>query len=201
VPMNQPDYEGAITYARERMEKELAPELQYHGVDHTFELVLPAAIRLAEQYDLNQEDVMMLEVAVAFHDFGWIDQGEEHEEFSVCTVREVLPSYGFQQAQIEQIACLIMATRTPQNPTNLMEQIIADADLDILGREDFWLRNEDLRAERSLNGRQMSDAEWYQLQLQFLETHHYHTDLARSLRDEGKQSHITELKRRLNQQG
>lgn len=199
--MNQPDYEGAIAYARSRMEKELAPELQYHGLEHTFDLVLPAALRLAELYELDQEEIKLLGVAVAFHDIGWIDEGKEHEEVSVRLAWQVLPSYGFAPEQIDQIASMIMATRTPQNPTNLMEKIIADADLDVLGRDDFWLRNEDLRTERSLNGQRMSDVEWYQNQLQFLETHHYHTDGARNLRENGKQTHIAELKRRLDLAG
>jgi hypothetical protein len=76
--------------------------------------------------------------------------------------------------------------------------IVVDADLDVLGRDDFWLRNEDLRAELSLNGHQMSDEEWYRNQLQFLESHEYYTDRARKLRQKGKQTHIEELKRRLD---
>ena len=199
--MNQPDYEGAIAYARSRMEKELAPALHYHGLEHTFDLVLPAALRLAELYELDQEEIKLLGVAVAFHDIGWIDEGKEHEEFSVRLAWQVLPSYGFAPEQIDQIASMIMATRTPQNPNNLMEKIIADADLDGLGRDDFWLRNEALRTERSLNGQKTSDREWYQDQLQFLEAHHYHTDEARKLRDKGKQAHIAEMKKHLDQPG
>ena len=198
--MNKPDFEGAINYARERMEKELAPELQYHGLEHTFDLVLPAALSLAEQYDLTQEEKGLVGVAVAFHDIGWIDEEEEHEEVSVCIAREVLPGYGFTPEQIDQIASMIIATRTPQNPSSLMEKIIADADLDVLGRDDFWSRNQLLRNERSLNGQKMSDAEWYQNQLEFLESHDYYTDVAQQLRDKGKQTHIRELKKRLERE-
>ena len=76
--MNQPDYSGALLYARSRMQKELAPELCYHGLEHTFEHVLPAAMQLAEWYELDQEEVRLLEIAAAFHDIGWIDGGVEH---------------------------------------------------------------------------------------------------------------------------
>ncbi len=196
--MIQPDYEGAINYARSRMMRELAPELHYHGLEHTFEHVLPAAMRLAELYDLSQDDILLLKVAVAFHDIGWIDQGKEHEEVSVRIARQILPDYGFLPEQIEQIGSIIMATRSPQSPTDLLEKIVVDADLDVLGRDDFWLRNDDLRAELSLNGHLMSDEEWYRNQLQFLESHEYYTDRARKLREKGKQTHIAELKRRLD---
>lgn len=199
--MNQPEYQGAIEYARSRMEKELSPELQYHGLEHTFDHVLPAAMRLVEHYELDQAEVLLLRVAVSFHDIGWIEQGTEHEEVSVRIAQEVLPSYGFQPQHIRRITSIIMATRPPQNPTNLLEKIMVDADLDVLGREDFWLRNEDLRAELSLNGQRMSDEEWYWSQLQFLESHCYYTDEARQLRDKGKQIHIAVLKRRLSLSG
>jgi uncharacterized protein len=197
--MNQPDYEGAVAYARSRMEQELAPEMRYHGLGHTFDLVMPAAMRLAKLYDIDQPDIDILKVAAAFHDIGWIVEGDEHEKQGVLIVREVLPSFGFQGDQIDRIAGIIMATRTPQHPQNLVEQIMADADLDVLGREDFWERNQDLRTERSLNGHRMNDEEWYLSQLNFLEVHSYFTDAAKQLRDEGKQTHIEEIKQRLEQ--
>jgi predicted metal-dependent HD superfamily phosphohydrolase len=197
--MNQPDYEGAVAYARSRMERELAPELQYHGLHHTFDLVLPVAIKLAELSEIDINDVDLLRVAVAFHDIGWIVEGNEHEKEGIRIAHDVLPSFGFQDDQIDCIAGMIRATRTPQSPRTLLEQIMADADLDVLGREDFWKRNQDLRTERSLNGQRMSDEEWYLSQLHFLETHSYFTDAARQLRDEGKQAHIEEIKQRLEQ--
>ncbi len=197
--MNQPDYDGAVAYARSRMEQELAPEMRYHGLRHTFDLVLPAAMRLAKLYDIDQPDIDILKVAAAFHDIGWIVEGNEHEKQGVLIAREVLPSFGFQHDQIDRVAGIIMATRTPQSPKNLLEKIMADADLDVLGREDFWERNQDLRTERSLNGHRMSDEEWYLSQLNFLEVHSYFTDAAKQLRDEDKQTHIEEIKQRLEQ--
>lgn len=197
--MNQPDYDGAVSYARARMEGELAPEMRYHGLRHTFDLVLPAAMRLAKLYDIDQTDIDILKVAAAFHDIGWIVEGNEHEKQGVLIAREVLPSFGFQPDQIDRVAGIIMATRTPQSPKNLLEKIMADADLDVLGREDFWERNQDLRTERSFNGHRMSDEEWYLSQLNFLEVHSYFTDAAKQLRDEGKQTHIEEIKLRLEQ--
>ena len=197
--MNHPDYDGAVAYALSRLEQELPPELLYHGVEHTFDHVLPAITRLAEAYDLEQQEKDLLRVAAAFHDIGWIEGGENHEEKGVRIVREVLPSFGFQKDQIDCIAAIIGATGIPQSPHSLLEQIMADADLDILGRDDFWKRNQDLRTERSINGHPMSDQEWLTSQLDFIESHNYFTEAARQLRDEGKKTHINEIKHRLEQ--
>lgn len=197
--MNRPDYDGAVEYAFNRMAKELAPELQYHGIMHTFDHVLPAAMRLAAQYKLEQAESELLRVAAAFHDIGWICNGAEHEKTGVKIIREVLPSFGFRNDQIERIAGIIMVTKPPQKPHDLLGEIMVDADLDVLGREDFWLRNHDLREELASHGQQMSDEEWCLNQLEFLQSHCYFTDAAKMLREEGKQKHIEELKQQLQE--
>jgi glycosyltransferase involved in cell wall biosynthesis len=64
---------------------------------------------------------------------------------------------------------------------------ICDADLDLLGRSDFWELNRDLLNETlhfSMNP--PSEEAWLCGQLRFLETHHYFTHEARLLRDQGK---------------
>jgi hypothetical protein len=39
----------------------------------------------------------------------------------------------------------------------LLEEILADADLDVLGRDDFFSRGQALRAEREALGKMVSD--------------------------------------------
>lgn len=199
--MSQPDVHGAIEYAAGRMARELAPELTYHCLSHTFEDVLPAAMRLADSYGLIDEDRQLLAAAAALHDIGWVIRGHEHERVSAQIAREVLPDLGFSDSQIERIAGIIMATRIPQSPNNLLEQLMADADLDVLGREDFWLRNEEMRSELAQRGHEVSDEEWYRTQIGFLESHTYFTEEARRLRGPRKQMHIREMKKRLAEVG
>ena len=87
-----------------------------------------------------------------------------------------------------------MATQLPQSPRTLLEQIVADADLDVLGREDLATRNQALRDELAASGTQISDEGWLASQLQLLESHHYWTAAARSLRDAGKQRNLEMLR-------
>lgn len=51
--------------------------------------------------------------------------------------RQYLPHFGYTGDEIEQVCDIIMATQMPQNPHNHLGQIICDADLDYLGRNDF----------------------------------------------------------------
>jgi uncharacterized protein len=114
-------------------------------------------------------------------------------------VGEVLPDFGFSAAQIATVQGMIMAAQLPQSPHTVLEQILADADLDVLGRDDFATRNQDLHAELTESGTVLSDERWYSIRLETLQRHPYWAEAARSLRDEGKQKNI-ELLQRLQHQ-
>ena len=195
--MNQPDYEQAVKHILHRLETELSPNLTYHSLYHTRDDVMPAAFRLAEMMGVNGEELKLLKVAAAFHDSGFLIQYEEHEIAGVEIAIEILPQFGFSREQINRVTEMILATRLPQSPQNPLEEILADADLDALGREDFFERGNRLREERARRGFPVTDASWYHEQIGFLEGHHYFTKEAASLRDEGKREHLKELKKRL----
>ncbi len=198
-PMNQPDFEHARQYAFQRLERELAPDLFYHSIRHTRDEVLPAAERLAAMEGICPEQFLLLRTAATYHDIGFIEKYTGHEAVSIRIAAEVLPRFGYSPAQIQAIADIIRATKLPQSPRNLLEQIMADADLDGLGREDFWDRNVDLRAELAVYDRPVDDVEWYKGQVQFLTAHSYFTPSAHTLRAAQKQRHLDELAIRLEQ--
>lgn len=191
------DVNGALEYARRRMRHELPARLTYHNYDHTFNEVLPATLSLGDVYHLANDKMILLAMAAAYHDIGWVIQGINHEEISVQIVREVLPTMGFSDEDIEKIAGMIMATKLPQSPTNSLEEIMVDADLDVLGREDYWPRSEDLRLELALGGEDVSLEEWYARQKGFLESHTYYTTAAQILRNKQKQKNLLDLIRRI----
>lgn len=195
----QPDYSQAISYAIKRLETELPSYLTYHNCWHTQGDVLPAAVRLAQQCGFSDREVRLIEVAAAYHDIGFLYTNEEHEIVGASIVAQVLPEYGFGWPEIERIINLIMATRLPQSPGDLLEQCLADADLDALGRDDFPERSEALRLETAALGQPLDSLEWDKRQLPFLEAHQYFTAAARTLRDTAKQEHIALLKARLAQ--
>jgi hypothetical protein len=74
-----------------------------------------------------------------------------------------------------------------------LEEIIADADLDVLGREDFFTWNHALRLELEAFGATSGDEEWYRRQLQFIKDHEYFTASAHKLRDAQKQANAAKL--------
>jgi uncharacterized protein len=193
--MRQPDFERAKTYALERLARELPATLTYHSLAHTRDDVAPAALRFAELSGVRGQDRMLLLTAAYYHDLGFVQQRADHEAVSARMAAEVLPAFGYTPAQIGVIHGLIMATRLPQSPCSLLEQLLADADLDALGREDFFTRNRALRDELAAYGMRSNDLAWYREQLRFLGAHEYWTDAARLVRGAQKRRNVEAIER------
>jgi uncharacterized protein len=184
-------------YVLSRLDKELSPKLTYHCLAHTRDDVLPAALKLAKLDSLGEADTMLLELGVLFHDFGFVEQRDGHERIGVRIARTVLPTYGIGDGELDVIEGLIMATKLPQSPRTHLEKLIADADLDVLGRDDFSHINEQLRIELEAAGHHSPLDTWYRNQLAFVERHSYFTPVARTLRDDGKRRNIEALRARI----
>jgi predicted metal-dependent HD superfamily phosphohydrolase len=195
--VSEPNLEGAIAYALNRLHAELPPEMTYHRLEHTRDEVIPAAMRLAQLAGLSNADAALLKVGAAFHDLGFTENPVEHELCSARIAGQMLPAFGFDSRSIERVIGMIMATRLPQSPRHLIERLLTDADLDGLGREDYFARAQDLLAERRAYGRAVTEEQWWREQLAFLSEHRYWTSYAQCLRGEGKARNLKLVQERL----
>jgi uncharacterized protein len=191
--MSGPDIEQACAYALQRLAHELSPKLFFHSLAHTRDDVVPAALRLAELSGVDGQNAQLLRTAACYHDLGFIERRDGHEEVSARIAAAVLPSFGYSPEQVAGVIGMIWATKLPQSPATLLEQLMADADLDSLGRADFFERNQALRDEMAAFNQIVSDSLWYRNQLTFLQSHQYWTPAATALRAETKKLHIAEL--------
>lgn len=194
------NFERAVQYVVTRLENELSPQLLYHGIEHTRDDVVPAVKRLAELEGVQGESLSLLLTAAWFHDLGFIVQSANHEHISVDFAKKELPACDYTPDQIKIVEGAILATIVPQNPHSELEQLLSDADLDVLGREDFLVRNIALRKELANFGREFSDEDWYTSQIKFIDRHRYFSSSARMLRDEQKQKNIAILQQELSDQ-
>jgi uncharacterized protein len=192
--MSSPDLESAKQYALDRLGRELSPALHYHSLAHTRDEVVGAAAWLAKEEGVVGEPLVLLLTAAYFHDIGFIYLRDGHEQAGARIAAEALPRFGYSPKDIAAIHRMIMATALPQTPANLVEAILADADLDLLGRDIYWQRHRDLRAEWAAFGQVESDYGWYRIQLAFQSGHQYFTGSARRLRGPTKQAIIERLR-------
>jgi len=132
---------------------------------------------------------------------GFVERRDQHETTSARLAASVLPYCGYAPSQISAIGGMIMATRLPQTPHTLLEQILADADLDSLGREDFLRASLALRAELAAFDQEIPELAWYARQIDFLRGHRYFTPAARALREAEQQRNIALLEQLVRQAG
>ncbi len=179
-----------------KLKNELPRSLTYHSTEHIKD-VYRSARKLAKMENVKGEDLTLLLTAVLFHDSGFIWQLHEHERVSCEIVQKHLPDYGYSSEQIERICNMIMATKIPQTPHNLLEEIICDSDLDYLGREDFFQIGSGLFKELCMFDVVTNENDWNRMQIRFLESHHYFTESAKQLRKAKKEEYIAMVKGKL----
>ncbi|MDG1332657.1 MAG: adenylate/guanylate cyclase domain-containing protein [Crocinitomicaceae bacterium] len=180
--------------------RSLLPEtVVYHDVPHTLNVEI-AATRYATLEGVDPESILLLRTATLFHDAGYIYSNKNNEDFGINMAKSMLPNFGYSGIQIEIIEKIINSTKHSVEPTNLMEMIMCDADHDYLGRPDYYAIANKLRQEYENEGRIMTDKEWIEFQLHFLEnTHEFYTQTAKNIRNIGKTARIRELNIKLKQ--
>ncbi|MDZ7738887.1 MAG: adenylate/guanylate cyclase domain-containing protein [Bacteroidales bacterium] len=177
----------------DRLEKELPDYLYYHNVKHTVDVVTEVEL-MGWAEGCSDEEMLLLKTAALFHDAGHTIEYDNHEYHGTQMAREILPEFNYSEGQIDIICDIIMATKLPPQPKNLLEEIICDADLDYLGRSDFIPGSNTLYDELKAQNKIESLNDWNKLQVKFISGHQYFTKTARSLREVNKQKQIERIK-------
>jgi predicted metal-dependent HD superfamily phosphohydrolase len=171
----------------------LSAKFTYHNVGHTLD-VFEQCLAIATEEGITDPQILFeLQVAALYHDTGFLFVYNNHEERSCIIAREQLPGFGINAASIETICEIIMATKVPQTPLNHLQQIICDADLDYLGRPDFFDTGNSLRKELIAFDFINDQHDWDDRQLQFLKSHHYFTATSKRKRAPQEQQFIEQL--------
>jgi uncharacterized protein len=186
-------YEKTKNFIIDKLSRELPSNLYYHGVHHALD-VLGAAEQLGLQEKISDHELELVRVAVLFHDSGFIQGAKNHEQTGCELAKKNLPVFGYTNEEIDTICGMIMATAYPQKPKNHLEEIVCDADLDYLGRDDFFTIGNTLLKEMNTNGSVTTEDDWNKLQESFLGSHHYFTETANRLRNKKKQEHLEKIR-------
>lgn len=170
------------------------PHLVYHNLPHT-QGVVKAASQIADHYQLNERDYFIVVSAAWFHDAGYYVDYSDHESRGADLAAAFLHGQGVEDAVIDEIRQCILATRMPQAPQNLLQQIVCDADLFHLGTSEFSEKNKLMRKEAELKkGLAINKDEWRLGTIRLLESHHYFTSYCQLLLNDTKQENLNRLK-------
>lgn len=166
----------------------------FHNFQHTQDVV-EAVEELAKYYELNDQDRFIVLAAAYFHDIGYESAGSEgHEARSSEIAQDFLTTHGVSSEIIEQVKGCILATKMPQAPRNLLEQIVCDADLFHLGKLSFDERNKLMLQEaEQLKGEKIDKDIWRKQTIELLQKHVYHTKYAQEQLAQGKRDNLQGL--------
>ncbi|WP_256005775.1 Pycsar system effector family protein [Pedobacter deserti] len=167
--------------------------LVYHNLSHT-EQVVENAQRIVAHYNLDDKDRFIVLSACWFHDLGYLFNRKDHEASGAEMARDFLTANQVDTDTVAQVQGCIMATKMPQEPQNLLQEIVCDADLFHLGGPDFKVRNKLMRKEaEACSGSRIDRAEWKNKTISLFKAHTYHTEFCRKLLNEGKRANLAEL--------
>jgi hypothetical protein len=184
--------EQARVFILDKLNSELPEHFYYHNALHAVD-VYTASNRIAQKEGIGTHEQLLLLTAALYHDSGFLNGQTDHELKSCEIARLYLPRFEYSPDDIEQICDIIMATKLPQNPHNHLGQIICDADLDYLGRNDFFVLSKKLFSELVITDGLKTELDWDKIQVGFFKSHHYFTKTAIETRGPVKQEHLEEI--------
>ncbi|SHH39777.1 Pycsar system effector family protein [Flavobacterium defluvii] len=173
----------------------------YHNFNHTFSVVT-AVKELCKKEDVESDDKEALLVAAWFHDTGYVEGYENHENKSVKIAADFLKEKGKSEKFIELVSSLILATSKEYVPKTHLEKIIKDADYAHLMGTEYVTTCELLRLELKNTGIvNFSNAEWTKENLNFLlNKHRFYTDYALKKWQPLKEKNLLLIQKKINKQ-
>ena len=195
---NRPEFNYELAYKKieNYLIANLPEKYTYHTIYHIRDVVEQAQ-KIAKREKIEKRDIADIKLAAWLHDIGYIWEPLRHEAKGSEYATVILNAMNFPRSKIALITGMILATKIPQSPKNHFEQIICDADLDYLGRDDYDINSTSLLQELKLN-KNISDLEWLKIQESFLLKHSYHTTSSSRLRNKKKKITLNKIQQNIN---
>lgn len=173
----------------------------YHNFIHTTYTVNKAE-EILKHTPVSKEDQEKVLLALWFHDTGYIECANNHEEKGVEIMQDFLKKENYPEDYIEDIAKLILATKITYEPQNLLEQIVKDSDCSHFASHDYSDISDALRKEWELtNVRCFSNDEWNAGNLDMLKNKHkFYTEYAKQNWQPLKDKNIKKIEKKLDKE-
>ncbi|RKR11447.1 HD domain-containing protein [Flavobacterium sp. 90] len=173
----------------------------YHNFNHTL-TVVNAVKELCKKEEVKGDDKELLLIAAWFHDTGYIEGYENHEQESVKIASAFLEEKEQSEEFIATVSSLIMATVKEYIPKTHLEKIIKDADFAHLMGTEYATTCELLRIElKNTWNLNFTNAEWAKENLNFLmNKHRFYTDYAQKKWQPLKEKNLLLVQKKIEKQ-
>jgi predicted metal-dependent HD superfamily phosphohydrolase len=166
-------------YVTSLLTEKLHKHIYFHNLKHTRQ-VLKAAREISEKMKINDKEKELMEIAIWFHDTGFIKDYINHEEESAKIAEAFLKEQNYPEDEINVIKKAILKTNIDTLPDSKIEKIIRDADLAHISKKAGVKRGDLLRKELYFFcNKEFSDEEWLKVDKDFYKNVNYFTDFAR----------------------
>jgi len=170
---------------------------KFHTIKHTLR-VLSNAELIASETDLTEDQINTVRISALFHDAGYVDDYVGHEAKSAEYAAAFLRSKSVDEENINLVVGAILATKIPQQPKNIIDKIVCDADLMHLASDDYFEQAELIRQEWTNMGRGKLDKYQFELNsLTFFREHRFKTEYGRTVLQAKKEENAKQLGKRI----
>lgn len=169
----------AEQFCRAIFREHIPEEFVYHNLNHT-ERVVKATEVIGVENGLKEDDLEILKIAAWFHDVGYSKGCDQHEESGAKIAEEFLNKHGYSKDKTQKVLDCILATKMPQAPKDLMEEVLCDADMYHLACSDYDEMSERMHKEiEKVNDKKINISAWNEMNFKFFKDHEYFTPYAR----------------------
>ena len=177
------------------LKNEIPAKFVYHDHYHTSRVV-EAAQMIGRESGLSEQEIEYVTIAAWFHDTGYKMGCENHEENSALIAEDFLVGQEYSQEGIDIIKSCILATKMPQEPKNLIEQVLCDSDLHHLACSDYAEMAEKMHKEiEEVKDKEIDGATWNQMNYEFFKDHKFFTDFAKEKFQTIKEQNLDSIKK------
>lgn len=189
--------EEAGKYVYKYLEDNLPDSIEFHTFDHA-KYVVNSAEYIGKNRGLSDEEINIVKLCAWFHDVGWAISTENNEEDGAEIAGEFLASKGIKEDVISKVKESILATKIPQQPKDIIAEVLCDADLMHLSEPDYFERIKKMRQEWiNLTGKKVSKRKFHSTSIKFFQKHNYHTNFAKKELQPKKEENLKQLQKKV----
>lgn len=187
-------------YLVKELKEKLPESIMYHSEDHA-RRVVEAVDEIGKAEGLSEEELILAKISAWLHDIGFTVSHHDHELHSAEIAEAFLYEKGLEKKKIRQVLDAILSTRIPQEPKDQISEVLCDADMIHVTRDDYFEIANLMREEMGLIKKMNIDkAEFHRLSYIFFNQHKFHTNYGETVLDENKKKVMEELLQKLDKQ-
>ncbi len=167
--------------------------LHFHK-NETIQKVCNQAELLGRSENVSDDELLLLQTTAVMMFSGLSETYDHFENTSVEISRKILPDYGYDEKQIDRISNLILASKEPYVPQNILESILIDAKMEYLGRSDYLTQVKLLYLEKKNVYADLSRENFIKQQADLINNYNYFTLAAQRLREVTPKNQLKNLR-------